>query len=154
METSGLGDVGKTGGSQKSAYLTFVKKGRRHNRGTSHNITSHLQDAKRLKMQNNENTYDDSSMVQDEQPTIPAISTQNSFGILSGTDGTSETITVSGSPPLKKGGRLPPITIEKIGTKQVRELLIVGNIPQDGYHMKAIKVGVQLVVKEEEHYQI
>ncbi|XP_062543357.1 uncharacterized protein LOC134221933 [Armigeres subalbatus] len=36
-----------------------------------------------------------------------------------------------------KGNRLPPISIINKGTKHIRELFNLANIPQSSYHMKA-----------------
>lgn len=152
VEHSGLDNAGATKSAQDGASYVMV---RRNYKGTTRNITSNNQAAKRPKLQNNGN---ETTLPVDQdgtsQPTTtPAITTQNSFDILAGIDGTSGTDNVIGSVPTTKKVRLPPITVVNNGTRRVRELLTVGNIPQNGYHMKAIKVGVQLVVKEEQHYQ-
>ncbi|XP_062541805.1 uncharacterized protein LOC134209790 [Armigeres subalbatus] len=51
-----------------------------------------------------------------------------------------------------KGNRLPPISIINKGTKHIRELFNLANIPQSSYHMKAVKSGTQLTVNAENSF--
>lgn len=152
MEHSGLVNDGATGSAQNGSSYVMV---RRNYKGTTRNITSNGQVAKRPKMQIPEDNAKDLplDLASSSKSTTPSITTQNSFDILAETDGTNGVgNAISSAQPMKKV-RLPPITIINNGTRQVRELLTGRDIPQNGYHMKAIKVGVQLVVKEEKHHQ-
>lgn len=82
------------------------------------------------------------------QTTVP---TQNMYELLSDAD-VEETCTVNEQRTTwsnSKKCRLPPISIVNVGTKQTRELLNLSNIPQNGYHVKAVKSGTQLFVSEE-----
>lgn len=48
--------------------------------------------------------------------------------------------------------RCPPITVTGITTKNLREFFATENIPQDKYHMKTIKNGVQLILGNKQYF--
>lgn len=136
--------AGHEGGSSGASYVMI----RRNYKAPARDITSDIQDAKRLKT--------DNSYRQQERRSVPAtIPTQNGFSLLDGVAESDPLAMETANPrPQEKKKRFPPISIVNKGTKQIRELLNIGNIPQHVYHMKAVKTGVQLTVSGSEEGQI
>lgn len=52
-----------------------------------------------------------------------------------------------------KKSRCPPITIADVSTRDLREFFTSQHIPQDKYHMKTVKNGVQLVIGDKQLFQ-
>lgn len=113
-------------------------------------------DAKRLKRSHRQPTSAETTSMdaQSSQPAFPTIVTQNLFETLSTVDPDGNVNNTSQPPQslpstTKKSRRPPPITIVNKGTKHTRELLNLANIPQTGYHLKAVKSGTQLNTADE-----